>query len=122
MTNEQAIKCNLIIHPASLATAAVGLGLAQLPCSDSLVITPAQTAMAVGIAKVFGLELSDGVAKSAVATATATLVGRAASQFAVGWIPVAGNIINAVTAAGVTEALGWILAEEFEKQAQRAAA
>jgi uncharacterized protein (DUF697 family) len=34
----------------------------------------------------------------------------------IGWIPVAGNIVNACTAASVTEALGWLLAEDFAKQ------
>ncbi|MCQ2741188.1 MAG: type I restriction endonuclease, partial [Alphaproteobacteria bacterium] len=52
----------------------------------------------------------------AMATGTATMIGRAASQVAVGWIPGAGNIINAATAGVLTESLGWILAKEFEKE------
>jgi uncharacterized protein (DUF697 family) len=41
------------------------------------------------------------------------MVGRAASEFLVGWIPVAGNAINATTAAAITEFLGWVIANEF---------
>ena len=117
MTRNETIKCNAIIHSASGAAAAIGAGLAQLPCSDNLIITPIQLTMAVSLAKVFGLTLSDGAAKAAVASAAAATVGRTASQVACGWIPIAGNIINAATAASITEAVGWIMAKEFEKQA-----
>ena len=119
MTNSQRTKCNAIIHSTSAVAAGIGAGLAQLPCGDSVAIVPAQTAMAVGLAKTFGLELSDGAAKAAVATAVATTTGRAASQVLIGWIPGLGNIVNAATAATVTESVGWILANEFEKQAER---
>ena len=47
-------------------------------------------------------------------TAAATLVGRGVSQALVGWIPGVGNIINASTAASITEGLGWIVAKNFE--------
>lgn len=117
MTKNEKLKCNAIIHSASGAAAAIGAGLAQLPCSDNLIITPIQLTMAVSLAKVFGLTLSDGAAKAAVASASAATVGRTASQVVGGWIPVAGNIINAATAASLTEAVGWIMAKEFEKQA-----
>lgn len=115
MTKKQKILCNTIIHTASAAAASVGAGLAQVPCSDSAIITPIQLAMTVSLGKVFGIRLSKASAKSAMATGMTTLIGRAASQVLVGWIPVAGNIINASTAASITEALGWILAKEFEE-------
>ena len=38
-----------------------------------------------------------------------------ASQVLVGWIPGIGNAINATTAAGITEAMGWLLAKEFDE-------
>jgi len=34
---------------------------------------------------------------------------------AVGWIPGIGNAINAATAGALTEALGWLLAKEFDE-------
>lgn len=115
MTKKQKILCNTIIHAASTAAASVGAGLAQVPCSDSAIITPIQLAMTVSLGKVFGVKLSKSSAKSAMGTTMTSIVGRAASQVLVGWIPVAGNIINASTAATITEALGWILAKEFEE-------
>ena len=116
MTKKQKIMCNSIIHAASVAAATVGAGLAQVPCSDSAIITPTQMAMTVALGKVFGVKLSKASAKSAMGTGMTTMVGRAASQVLVGWIPGAGNVINAVTAASITEALGWILVKEFEKE------
>ncbi|MBS4879931.1 MAG: hypothetical protein KH138_06445 [Firmicutes bacterium] len=44
------------------------------------------------------------------------MIGRGISQTLVGWIPGLGNAINAGTAAGLTEAIGWILADDFDKQ------
>lgn len=116
MTKQQKIKCNMIIHAASLAAAGVGAGLAQLPCTDSAVITPIQLAMTISLGKVFDKSLSGSAAKSAMAAGTTTMIGRTASKIMVGWIPGYGNVINATTAGTITESLGWILAKEFEKE------
>lgn len=116
MTSREVGLCNGIIHSASVAAAAVGGGLAQIPVSDNFVITPIQLTMAVSLGKVFGITLDQSAAKAAVASAVAAAVGRAISQVLIGWIPGVGNIINATTAATITEAIGWIMAEEFERQ------
>ena len=44
-------------------------------------------------------------------------MGRTASQVLIGWIPGVGNVINACTAATITETIGWLLAEDFAKEA-----
>lgn len=116
MTSRESELCNGIIHTASVATAAVGGGLAQLPCSDNLVITPIQLTMAASLGKVFDITLDESVTKVAVASALATTVGRTISQVLIGWIPDVGNIINAITAATITETIGWIIAKEFENR------
>ena len=116
MTDTQKAKCHAIIHTASASAAAVGAGLAQLPGSDNAVITPIQLVMTISLGRVFGLELTESAAGAAVASAAAATVGRTASPVLVGWIPVAGNIINAGTAATITEAIGWLLAEGFASQ------
>lgn len=116
MTKQQKIKCNMIIHAASLAAAGVGAGLAQVPCTDSAIITPIQLAMTISLGKVFDKSLSGSAAKSAMAAGTTTMIGRTASKIMVGWIPGYGNVINATTAGTITESLGWILAKEFEKE------
>ena len=116
MTDTQKAKCHAIIHTASASAAAVGAGLAQIPGSDNAVITPIQLVMTISLGRVFGLELTESAAGAAVASAAASTVGRTASQVLIGWIPVAGNIINAGTAATITEAIGWLLAEGFASQ------
>ncbi|MDE6593369.1 MAG: hypothetical protein K2K57_09965 [Oscillospiraceae bacterium] len=116
MTNEQKKKCHAIIHAASVSAAGVGAGLAQIPFSDNAVIVPIQVAMIISLGKVFDLSISESAAMSALTTAAASTVGRGMSQILIGWIPGVGNVINASTAAGVTEAAGWIIANEFDSQ------
>lgn len=106
-------KCNVIIHTASVACGGVGTGLAQIPCADSAVITPVQIFMIQELGRVFDLSLSEAMAKGLITSYGAAQTGRTASQLLVGWIPVAGNIINTVTAAGLTEAIGWLAVKDF---------
>ena len=96
-----------IIHSASAAAAAAGAGLAQIPGSDNAIIAPIQLAMIMSIATVYGQKLDKAAALSVLTAASAGIVGRTVSQLLVGWIPVAGNIINASTAAAITESIGW---------------
>jgi uncharacterized protein (DUF697 family) len=116
MTQEQEAKCHAIIHAAATACAGVGAGLAQLPGSDNAVIVPIQLVMITSLGAVFGIELTKSAATSTVASATASLTGRAISQWFVGWIPLAGNLINASTAFTITESIGWSCAKSFESQ------
>lgn len=121
MSDRQKAKCHAIIHSASLSAGAVGAGLAQIPGSDNAIITPIQLVMTVSLAKVFDIELADSAAIATLASTAASTVGRTASQLILGWLPVAGNIINACTAATITETIGWLLAEDFSAQACAAA-
>lgn len=116
----QRVKCHAIIHTASVSAGAVGAGLAQVPCSDNLIITPIQLTMTVSLGRVFGIELDESAAKAAVASVAAATVGRTLSQVLIGWLPLVGNTINAATAFGITETMGWLLAEDFAKRAEAA--
>ena len=109
-------KCHAIIHTASAAAAAVGAGLAQVPVSDCVGIIPIQIAMIISLGGVFGIELTKSTARATLATTTATMIGRGIAKLLLGWIPILGNVINAATAAGVTEMIGWSVASEFDKQ------
>lgn len=119
MTAAQEAQCHTIIHLAATAAAGAGAGLAQVPCSDAAVIVPIQVGMVVALAAVFDVTLTRAAAESALATKTATLIGRGIAQALVGWIPVLGNTLNAATAAGVTEAIGWSVARNFDRGAHR---
>lgn len=105
--------CHGIIHGAAVGCGGVGTGLAQIPCSDSAVIVPIQVGMIIGLGKVFELNITESTAKSLIASAGAMIAGRSASQILLGWIPVLGNAINTATAAGLTEAIGWIAVNNF---------
>lgn len=115
MTSKQRTECHAIIHAASAGCAGIGAGLAQLPGSDNAAIVPIQITMTISLGRVFGKTFTESTALATIGTMTTSTVGRALSQALVGWIPGVGNAINAVTAASVTETLGWLLVEEFDK-------
>ena len=54
MTDDERKKCHAIIHTASVAAAAIGGGLVQLPGSDTVLITAIQVGMVIGLGAVFG--------------------------------------------------------------------
>lgn len=120
MTDEQKKKCHKIIHTASAGAMGVGAGFAQIPFADSAILVPIQNTMAISLGKVFGIPVTSSYARSLMVTATTTAIGKAVAGKAVAKvtkkIPGVGNVINASTAAAVTEAAGWAIAEEFDKQ------
>ncbi|MBQ7215075.1 MAG: hypothetical protein IJP54_01640 [Synergistaceae bacterium] len=116
MTSNEHSKCSAIIHTASAASAAVGGGMAQIPGSDMIPITAAQVTMIISLGSVFGKSITETAAKALVKSLAGASVGRLASQLLVGWIPGLGNAINASTAAGITEALGWKAAKKFDRE------
>lgn len=113
MTSSEKKSCHRIIHTASLATGGVGAGLAQLPGTDNAAIVPIQLAMIIALGRVFDMDITKSSAEATLATAAATVVGRGISQALVGWIPGVGNVINATTAATITEGIGWMIANNF---------
>ena len=112
-------RCHAIIHGASALAGGVGFVGAQLPTADNVVLVPLQIGMILSLGAVFGIQLTESAAKTTLATATATLVGRGVSQWAVGWVPLYGNIVNASTAAAVTEGIGWAIAQDFARSQAR---
>jgi len=109
-------KIHGIIHTASTAAAGVGAGLAQIPGSDATVLAGIQTTMIVAIGHEYGVPVAQAAAADLLLTFTATMVGRWISQLLVGWIPGLGNVINATTAAGLTEAVGWAADAYFSEE------
>lgn len=112
-------KCHRIIHSVSATTGVVGAGLAQIPASDTLVITPAQITMIISLGKVFNIDISNSAAKSLIVSIGASYGGRYASQVLVGWIPGVGNAVNAATAITLTETIGWLAVAHFKDQRQK---
>lgn len=109
--------CMVIIHGAAAACGATGTGLAQIPLADNAVITPIQVGMIIALGQVFELSITESVARGIITGAGASLIGRGVSQVLWGWIPVVGNAINTATAAGLTEAIGWMAVDQFAREA-----
>lgn len=120
MTSDQETKCHAIIHTATAAGAAAAAGMAQLPGADVPLLIGIEITMTVSLGGVFGINLDESAAKAIVLASLGSYAGRGIAQALVGWIPVAGNVINAGTAAALIEALGWAIAKDFDNGKNRA--
>ncbi len=116
LSSEEQKSCHKIIHKASTAAAAAAAGLAQIPLADTTVITPIQITMIISLGKVFGQEVSKATAKGILGSMIASYVGRSVAQVGWGWIPIVGNTSNAIVAATITEALGWLSVDHFYQE------
>lgn len=115
MPKELEKKCRVAIHSAATASAAAGA--IPIPMSDAIPITAAQIAMIVALGKVFDVAISQSAAKSIVGVGVTQQAGRAVASNLLKMIPGAGSVIGgaigASTAVALTEALGWIIADDF---------
>jgi uncharacterized protein (DUF697 family) len=111
LTKDEKIKCNAIIHSASLATGA--MGVIPIGPADTLMITPAQIGMIVSLGAVFNIRVSENLAKSILGGLALSVAGRAAAAAILGFVPVVGWAIKGGTAAALTEAIGWTAVAHF---------
>ena len=95
------LKCHGIIHSASVATGGVGMAGAQIPLADNAIITPIQITMIIALAKVFERDLTKEAAMGVLKGAGAAFIGRNIAS------------LNSATAATLTEAIGWMSANQF---------
>lgn len=105
--------CHYIIHSSSTTAAAIAAGLTQIPAVDMIPIAGVQATMLVSLAKVFDKPLSPDNAVTLLAPYIARAAGRGISQWLTAFLPGIGNAINAITAASLTELMGWHFAEQF---------
>ena len=110
MPKELEKKCHIAIHSAT--TAAAAAGAIPIPMSDAIPITAAQVAMIISLGKVFGISLSQSAAKSIASVVVTQQAGHAIFANILKCIP-GGAVVGATTAATLTEALGWIVADDF---------
>ena len=118
MDKKQKIKCNAIIHTTSAATAFVGA--IPIAGSDSRIISSLQTVMTTGLAKVFDQDISEGCSTGMGLTPAASGVGRGVAQIASGKGTAVGIVTNAITAAAITEGMGWALVKEYDNKSKMA--
>ncbi len=119
MTEDQRAECHIIIHAAATSGAGIAAAMAQAPGTDNIPLTALEVGMVIGLGRVFGVSLTESAAKSILAGFLGTIVGRGVFQFLVGWVHGLGNAINAGTAAGVIESLGWAVAADFSNGENR---
>lgn len=117
MTLDQKIKCHAIIHAASVATGAVGFGVAKIPGAHHVAITPVQTTMIVLLGRVFGRTISRDFATATAISKLAEIGGIVVAGSLWKYLPGVGNALNAGTAGAITEGLGWMMANEFARNA-----
>ena len=119
MSKELEKRCHIIIHSAT--TMAAAAGAIPIPMSDAVPITATQIGMIISLGKVFGITVTQATASSIAGVMLTQKAGRAIVTNTLKAIPLAGTVIGggvgAVTAAVLTEALGWIVADEFFKTA-----
>ena len=120
MPKELEKKCHAAIHSATAASAAAGA--IPIPMSDAIPITAAQIGMIIALGKIFNITLSQSAAKSIAGVTLTQQAGRAVASNLIKMIPGAGTIVGGVigasTAAALTEALGWIVADDFYRMSK----
>ena len=118
MTDSQRLVCHGIIHSAAGAAAGAAAGLAQIPLSDNLVLAGIIGSMTLGLAQTLDVSLvqmsAETVGLSVLSYFGGTIAIRNISQLVGGWLPLVGNSLNATTAAGLVEYIGWKMAYAFE--------
>lgn len=114
MTPFQKRRCSQIIHGSALAGGVVASGLAQIPASDNAILVPLEIIMIMGLGSVFHIRIRLSYKISLTLGTAATMIGRGLSEFLVGWIPVFGNVFDALTAIAIIELLGWIAVRLFK--------
>lgn len=112
-------KCHAAIHSAAVASGAAGA--IPLPMSDALPITAAQITMIIALGKIFGVTLTGAAAKAIAGVAVTQHAGRMIFSNVLKAIPGAnvtiGSVVGASTAVALTEALGWLVADDFFRMA-----
>jgi uncharacterized protein (DUF697 family) len=112
LTYDEKVKCNAIIHTASVATGA--MGIIPIGPADTLMITPTQIRMIISLGVVFNIRVTESVAKSILSGLALSIVGRFVASTLLNFIPIVGWIIKGGTAAGLTEAIGWAAVAHFQ--------
>jgi uncharacterized protein (DUF697 family) len=108
-------RLHAIIHAAATEATAVGFATAQIP-GDRLVIGAVQANMAIELASEFGESLDKSAALSLITSGLSGFIGVETFNAIIKYAPGVGNAANMVTAASVTETIGWAIVEYYENK------
>lgn len=118
MTDNQRLLCHGIIHTATAAAAGSAAALSQMPGADNIALAGILGTMTVGLANVFDISFGQASAETVGLTVLTYFGGpiatRTVSQWLAGWIPLAGNALNAATMTALVEYIGWTMADAFD--------
>ncbi len=104
-------ECHFVIHTAAAAAGAAGA--IPLPIADALPIGTAQIGMIIGLGKVFDITVSRALAEEIAGIGLAVMGGRFIASNLAKLVPGLGSVVGAATALAITEAMGWIVADDF---------
>jgi len=108
-------RLHTIIHAAATEATAVGFATAQIP-GDRWVIGAVQLNMKIELAAEFGESIDKAAAMSLITTNVSAFIGVETCNAIIKYAPGIGNAANMVTAASVTETLGWAVVEYYENK------
>lgn len=109
-------KCRALIHGTAIAAA--GVAVCPIPVSDVIILVPMQAGMVMSVAKIYGYEITEDMAKEILVVAGGGVVLRYAFQIIVKLIPVLGSLIGPAIAYGGTVAIGEAAILYFESGMQ----
>jgi uncharacterized protein (DUF697 family) len=112
---EYLVKCHAVIHSAALAAGA--FGAIPIPIADAIPISAAQITMILSLGKVYDLAVDKHTAEALIGVGLAVKGGRFIVSNIFKAIPginlTVGAVIGASTAVAITQALGWLVADNF---------
>lgn len=114
MPHDIKMRCAKAIHIASVAAGSAAL--IPIPLADRIPITAAQVGMIISLGKVFDITISNSVANAVIGCGLAQNIGQTLSDSIIKAIPgvnFVAPVICTMTASGLTEAMGWIVADDF---------
>lgn len=116
MPKEKKKKCEVIIHTAAAASAAAVA--IPIPLVDTIPITATQIGMIVALGKVFEIKVDKSLATAIAGCQVTRELGRNLAKNITKAIPIVNILtipINMAIATTFTEALGWMVADDFYK-------
>lgn len=99
-------EANKIINLASIAAAGAA-GLNPFPLTDSVILLPIQTGLAVKLASIYGFTSLGENALNLLKTQVVSLIGKQLAASLTKLIPIVGQFVNAGVAGGLTLGLGY---------------
>lgn len=116
LKNEDFSKLEVIIHTASGSAAAASgaLALGAAIGLDTPVLITIHIGMIIQLGEVFGRKLNKNTAAALLGASTGVSIGAFGVKAILGFIPFAGNVVNAAVSFSYTELLGWTFVKLFK--------